>query len=196
MAEVAVDPRRGVEVVVQLEPARVLHFAVLAVPYSRFELRGVEVGLHQVLHEEVPVAARQHVVHLARGHRLLGQCRHVVAHEDVFGAWCLVPGAWCCVIADPLPVALDHGRLGFEDHQVWLRFRKTPLELLGRPLLCDAVQPYDIVPRLLHHGGRRSGHHWEDVGGAREPLELPVLGKERNSLLRRQRRIGESDYHL
>ena len=193
VAEVAVDPRRGIEVVVQLETSRVLYLAAVSVPDARLEFRRVEAGRHEVHEEEVPVAAREDVVDGAGGHRLVRQRRHVVAHEHHLRVRARGRGL---ERLHPFPVALDDGRLRLDHDDVRLRVGQAALERLGRPLLRDAVKPDSIVPRLLRHRGRGGGHDGEDVGGAREPLELPVLGEERNAPLRGQWRVCEGDYHL
>ena len=189
--EVAVDPRRGVEVMVEAEASGVLHLAAVAVPDAGLELRRIEVGLHEILQQKVPVAARQHVVHRARRHRLVGKRRHMVAHENVASTRCGRP-----MFAYPLPVALYDGRLRLHHHHVGTALAEAALELLGRPFLGDAIKPKNLVARLLQHRRSRCWHDGEDVGGPREPLELPVLRKERYALLAGQRRIADGDLHV
>ena len=193
VAKVAVDPRRGVEVVVELEAPRVPYLAVRAVPDARLELRGGEPRPHEVHEEEVPVAAREDVVDGTGGHRLVRQRRHVVAHEHHLRARA---GGRGLERFHPFPVAFDDGRLRLDHDDVRLRVGQLALETLGRPFLRDAVKPNSIVPRLLRHRGRCGGHDGKDVGGARKPLELPILGEERDAPLRGQWRVCEGDYHL
>ena len=187
-AEVAVDPRCRLEVVVEPEAPRV----AAPVPDAGLEAGGVEARGDEVEEEEVPVAAGEDVVDGAVFHRLVGERGHVVAHEDdLRGARRMgrLEGG------DPRPVALDDGGLRLQHHDIRREGRKAVAQRLRRPFLGDAVQPRNLVPGLLQHRRRRRGHDGEDVGGAREPLELAVLREERHALLARQRRIADRDAH-
>ena len=99
------------------------------------------------------------------------------------------------LIGDPLPMALDNGRLRFDDNIIRCEFAKPTVEFVRRQLLCDAIKPQDVVSCGFEHGCGRPRHHRKDIGGPGEPLELPVLRKKRHALLARQRGIADRDFH-
>ena len=69
-------------------------------------------------------------------------------------------------VGNPLPVALDDGRLGLQHHEVGGESREALGKIFRRPFLGNAIQPCDLVPGLLQHRGRGGGHNREDVSGA------------------------------
>ena len=85
LAEIAVDPRRRLQVVVKLETSGIPYGSVFtAIPYARLVFFRIAIGCDEVHQKKIPIAAGQDKIDGAVLHRLIRHGGNMVTDKDVF----------------------------------------------------------------------------------------------------------------